>query len=132
VLSNALDSNGKFVVGPSAQGSCGGGDPKAFLYSLDSYVSSMAVSISVVFYVFSAIEIIVLSFGLWLLFCASRATLHAVTGFDVDAKDEVGYRRVARVRCGINARAGVGGVAHWIDRDRSRSALEWRLKPRGS
>jgi hypothetical protein len=45
-------------------------------------------SVAVVFFVFASVEIVVLSFGLYLLFCASRATLHALTGFDVDAREE--------------------------------------------
>jgi hypothetical protein len=42
ILNYAQGPDGKLVVGPAIQGGCGGGDPKAFLYALDGYVSGIA------------------------------------------------------------------------------------------
>jgi len=88
VLYNVKGPRSYRLVGPVSSNCCGGGDPTQFLSDLDAWTSGVAYNTAVTFYVIATLEIIVMIAGIYLTCCASRETVHHLTGFSVDEDDD--------------------------------------------
>jgi hypothetical protein len=88
VLGNLKGPRSARLVGLVSTGACGSGDPTKFLEDIDAWTSGVAYNAATTFYVIASLEIFVMLCGLYLIFCASRATVQHLTGFNVDEADE--------------------------------------------